>query len=317
MEARKLQHVGASYLISVPKHWVKSHSLDKGATVFVHERPDGLLVIAPSLLEEPLRRSMITEPENLSRNILAAYLSGYDVIAVNLGNAMTPSRKREVKRMAQFLVGVEIIEEDAAMMTLQCLIPRSIDLRTYLRRTYKIAAKMHEDAVRAFVNGDQELAQDVINRDDEVDRLYFLVVRQLRRAIASPTGDLLLSPLNLLDYRLVAKEVEAIADCCASIAAQVLADPPFPLPPAFRRLLEELSHQVLKAHQEAIRAVLEEDEERSRRVIAEKPSITRLIRRITEELAGQDTTALPVLDRVVHYLERIFESSIDIADLVI
>jgi len=245
VEARKLQRVGASYLISVPKHWVKVHTLDKGATVFVHERADGLLVIAPGLLEGPLRRSKITDPENLSRNILASYLYGYDVIEVNLGEAMTPPRKREVKRMAQFLVGVEIIEEDAAMMTLQCLIPRSIDLRTYLRRTYRIASKMHEDAIRAFVNGDQELAQDVINRDDEVDRLYFLVVRQLRRAIASPTGDLLLSPLNLLDYRLVAKEVEAIADCCANIAVQVVAGPKVPPPPAFRRLLKELSQQVL------------------------------------------------------------------------
>lgn len=318
MEARKLQRVGASFLISVPKRWVHSQGLEKGSTILVHERADGTLIIDPRLVEEPLRkRNVITVPDDVSRKILAAYLAGNDVIEVNLGKAMTPTLKREIKRTALFLVGVEIIEEDASTMTFQCLIPRSIDLQTYLRRIYGIAAKMHEDAVRAFIRNDQELAQDVINRDREVDRLYFLLVRQLRKAISSPTGDLLLSPLNLLDYRLVAKEVEAIADCGASIAEQIISEP-LPSPPTqFSKLFGELSRKVLKAHREAITAVLQQDASRARHVIEQKETIKKLIRRVTEVLAKQDTATLPILDRVFHYLERIFESSIDIADLVI
>jgi phosphate uptake regulator len=319
MEARKLQRVGASFLISVPKRWVKSHTLDKGSTILVHERADGMLIIDPGLAEEPVRRrNVISAPENAPRNILAAYLAGYDVIEVNLGNAMTPALKREIKSMALFLVGVEIIEEDAAKMTLQCLIPRTIDLRTYLQRTYGIAAKMHEDAIRAFIRKDSELAQDVINRDREVDRLYFLVVRQLRRAIASPAGDLLLSPLNLLDYRLVAKEVEAIADSGATIAEQIVSDPNSPRPPQqFVKLLRELSHQVLLAHRQAIAAVLQQETGLARNVIGQKDAVTKLVHRLTEILAHADTVSLALFNRVVHHLERIFESSVDIADLVI
>jgi phosphate uptake regulator len=190
-------------------------------------------------------------------------------------------------------------------------------LQTYLRRTYGIAAKMHEDAIHAFTRNDQELAQDVIARDREVDRLYFLVVRQLRKAIASPTGDLLLSPLNLLDYRLVAKEVEAIADGCASIAEQVVTEGYVMPPRPFSRVLIELSDQVLHAHREAISSVLQQNSARARQVIAQNKSISRLVVQITEVLAKQDTSVLPVFDRVIHNLERIFESSIDIADLVI
>lgn len=318
MEARKLQRVGASFLISVPKRWVKGHSLEKGSTLLVHERADGMLIISPGLAEEPIqRRSIITHPEDLSRTILASYLAGNDVIEVKLGDAMTSSLKQEVKRMALFLVGVEVIEEDWAMMTLQCLIPRSINLLTYLKRTYEIAAKMHEDAVRSFIRKDPELAQDVINRDQEVDRLYFLVVRQLRRAISSPTGDYLLSPLNLLDYRLVAKEVETIADCGVGIAEQALTKPSVSLNKEFSNVLNELSQHVILAHREAITAVLQQDEKRAYRVIKMKKELKDLIRRLTEVLVKQDTTFLPLLDRVVHYLERISESSIDIADLVI
>lgn len=318
MEARKLQRVGASFLISVPKRWVHTQGLEKGSTILVHERVDGLLIIDPGLVEEPPRkRNIITGPENVSRDILAAYLAGDDVIEVNLGKAMTPTLKREIKRTALFLVGVEIIEEDASTMTFQCLIPRSIDLQTYLRRIYGIAAKMHEDAVHAFIRNDQELAQDVVNRDREVDRLYFLLVRQLRKAISSPTGDLLLSPLHLLDYRLVAKEVEAIADCGASIAEQIISDPLPSTPTQFSKLFAELSRKVLKAHREAITAVLQQNASRARHVIGQKNDIIKLIRQVTEVLAKQDSATLPILDRVFHYLERIFESSIDIADLVI
>jgi phosphate uptake regulator len=318
MEARKLQRVGASFLLSVPKQWVEEQGLKKGSMILVHERADGMLIINPRLQEEPLRlRSVISDPSNVSRNILACYLAGNDVIEVNLGEAMTPTLKREVKGMAEFLVGVEIMEEEASSMTLQCMIPRSIDLRTYLRRTYGIAAKMHEDAIHAFIRNDQELAQDVIARDREVDRLYFLVVRQLRKAIASPSGDLLLSPLNLLDYRLVAKEVEAIADGCASIAEQVVTEGYIFPPRPFSQVLTKLSDQVLRAHREAITAVLQQNSVRARKVIAQKQSISKLVSEITEVLARQDLSVLQVFDRVIHNIERIFESSIDIADLVI
>ncbi|MFX1510051.1 MAG: PhoU domain-containing protein [Promethearchaeota archaeon] len=318
MEARKLQQVGASYLLSVPKHWVDNNGLKKGSMILVHERADGMLIIDPGLAEDPLRqRSEILEASNVAREILAGYLAGNDVIEINLGDAMTPALKREVKRMAEFLVGVEIMEEDASKMTLQCLIPRSINAITYLRRTYGIVTKMHEDAIRAFIRNDQELAQDVIDRDREVDRLYFLVVRQLRKAIASPIGDHLLSPLNLLDYRLVAKEVEAIADGCASIAEQ-LQSKDYVIPPRqFSQILRKLSEQVVSAHREAISAVLQQDNTRARHVIALKETTNALVTEITEFLAKQDMTVLPVYDRVVHNLERIFESSIDIADLVI
>ncbi len=107
MEARKLQQVGASYLLSVPKHWVDNNGLKKGSMILVHERADGMLIIDPGLAEDPLRlRSEIREASNVAREILAGYLAGNDIIEINLGDAMTPSLKREVKRMAEFLVGV-------------------------------------------------------------------------------------------------------------------------------------------------------------------------------------------------------------------
>jgi phosphate uptake regulator len=115
----------------------------------------------------------------------------------------------------------------------------------------------------------------------------------------------------------VAKEVEAIADGSAGIAEQVLSQVYVTPPRQFSRVMSQLSEQVVLAHREAITAVLQQDNTRARQVIASQEMINSLVIEITEVLAKQDTSVLPVYDRVVHNLERIFESSIDIADLVI
>ena len=45
---------------------------------------------------------------------------------------------------------------------------------------------MIRDAANSFVYGDVELAKNVIERDDESNRLYFLLVRILRTIIQNP-----------------------------------------------------------------------------------------------------------------------------------
>jgi phosphate uptake regulator len=45
---------------------------------------------------------------------------------------------------------------------------------------------MLEDVMRTLRDHDLELATDIIQRDDEVDRFYLLTVRQLKAAIEDP-----------------------------------------------------------------------------------------------------------------------------------
>ncbi|HIE13975.1 TPA: phosphate uptake regulator PhoU [Candidatus Bathyarchaeota archaeon] len=44
---------------------------------------------------------------------------------------------------------------------------------------HMMALSMHKDAIMALAEKNISLAHDVMQRDDEVDRLYFFVVRQL------------------------------------------------------------------------------------------------------------------------------------------
>ena len=45
---------------------------------------------------------------------------------------------------------------------------------------FLIAGSMQKDAVRALKTGDSDLALDVSQRDDEVDRLDLLISKQFR-----------------------------------------------------------------------------------------------------------------------------------------
>jgi len=101
---------------------------------------------------------------------------------------MTPDVREEVSTAIRKLVGLEIVEEDATSMTVQSLLqPASMPVKSTLRRAYALAANMHREAEVALVRRDADLAVSVERRDDEVDRLYFLMVRQLRPALRKPS----------------------------------------------------------------------------------------------------------------------------------
>jgi len=93
-----------------------------------------------------------------------------------------------------------------------------------LRRNYAIVAGMNRDAAASFINGDLQLAKSVIARDDESNRLYFLLVRILRTIIQAPSlsEKLGITSIECLDYRLAASLIEAIGDACVQMAAKTI-----------------------------------------------------------------------------------------------
>ena len=87
-----------------------------------------------------------------------------------------------------------------------------------------IASGMVQDAVASLQSGDLSLAEEVSQRDDEVDRFYHFIVRQLNmavrnRAIIEEVG--LLAARDCLGYRLAVKSIERVADHAAGIARLV------------------------------------------------------------------------------------------------
>jgi len=89
-----------------------------------------------------------------------------------------------------------------------------------ITRMRLIAKSMLEDAVTALIENDDDIARDVIERDDDVDRLWLVVSRIFRATLRSPRAveELGVSREACFDFHSSARQLERIADHAVKIS---------------------------------------------------------------------------------------------------
>jgi len=227
METRKVYVSGGStYVISLPKKWVKKTDLKAGDSLVVTEQ-GGSLLVGTSISEKKsttkeVRISQMMSGEALERMIIALYLVGYDTIKVRLDRKDHLPYRKSIRKMLDYLIGIEILEDTNDSMTLEIMVDyRRMTTMQILQRMYSINKSMLLDLGKALKKEDVGLAKDVMVREREVDRLYFLVVRQLKSAVEYPQIAQKLGIENQRDclgYRITVKVLERIADHIENIA---------------------------------------------------------------------------------------------------
>lgn len=322
MEYRRLQmSKGGSYLLSLPKGWVIRTGLKGGDVLRLEEGEGATLTIRTEGAVEPEKGAtqVIREAEGLERQIRSNYLYGIDTIVVDLGKKMTPAIRDQIKGAIQKLIGLEVVEEDGGSVTIQCLLqPTSMPIRSTLRRANVLASDMHKEAEEALAQFDTDLARSVIKRDDEVDRLYFLMVRQLRLALRNPTvaEKLGVSPSECLDLRMAAKYVETIADLAVAVAAAV---PKLDRKDADREIVEalkELSRSAYGIHEDASQALFKQDVKSAEYVMTLAKQLGEKLAAVNEMLTNRQPRMAPLLDSIAMYLYQIGSHGVDLAELV-
>ncbi len=223
MELRKIQKTrGGTFFVTLPKEWAVKNGINQGSVVSASITSDGHLIIDPQYNLEPTPQTIVLKPSpHLSREIIGKYLLGYDIIRVEPKDRITVEQREAIKETSSRLIGLEIIEEDYNKIVMQCLLePSALPPEKVLRREHLITSGMFNDALIALIEGDVQLAKNVVSRDNEADRLYFLLVRILRTVIQNPglSEKLEISPIDCLDYRLTASLVESVGDLSSQIA---------------------------------------------------------------------------------------------------
>jgi len=322
MDLRKVQKASSgTFFVCLPKGWAERSGINRGSVVSVSERVDGRLVIDAKYGTERAPEVAVVKPGPLLyREIMGKYLLGYDVIRVEGKERISVEDRGRVKETVSRLVGLEIVEEDYMRIVMQCLLePSSFPPEKILRREYSIAAGMHRDAVSALVDGDVHLARNVVARDDEVNRLYFLLVRILRTVIQNPglSEKLGILPIDCLDYRLAASLVESIGDQSVLVAQKALGLEGTELKKDVLGAVTKLHGFAFDAHEKALRALFDRDVAlaESLRVEGRKRfvSVFQEVEGVVGSLSGE---VAPHVLAVVSFLGRIFDAGVDIADLV-
>ena len=320
-EMRKVQRTpSGTFFVCVPKAWAKRHGLERGDIVAVNETSDGRLLIDPKYGVEHAPRTITLGPgPYLNREIVGKYLLGFDIIRVEAEKRISFEVREVVKKTVNHLIGLEIVEEDYSGIVLQCLLdPSGFPPEKILRRGYAIAAGMHRDVVNALVDRDVHLARSVIARDDEVNRLYFLLVRILRTVLQNPSlsEKLGVRQIECLDYRLAASLVEAIGDECVRAALKTVELKDTKLTEDLKKLFVNFHMACFEAHENALKAFFVGDIDLAESVKDMREKVEKTLAEIEKVARAQSLDVVPQILAVASNLRQIYEHSVDIADLV-
>lgn len=269
MEARKVQRVGYSTLtVSLPRDWVEEVKLKAGDIVSIKREDDGSLKLIPGTehKREEVKNCIVNAdlcnaPNLLTRVITANYILGHDTIQVLARDELKKTHLEEIRATTQRLTGLSIVEQTLKQVTLQSFVdPTRFPIYGLMRRLHIIISSMLDVSIKALVERRTELATEVAHMEEESDRIYWLIVRQLLlairdRSVGSKIG--IESPMHIPGNRVVAKTLEEMADSAESIAIEVLALKDREI--SSETILNDISkyeNQVMKISEHTLKALL-------------------------------------------------------------
>lgn len=266
MHIRRLVKAGpASHTVSLPKDWLEKNQLSKGSTIYVHEQSDNELLITPHLDAQPVTQKTVVINidgkglDTIQREITAAYVNNASSIDL-LGEDIAKHAK-EVRRMLHDFVALEISEQSATKITAKDLLNlQEISVDKSIKRMDIIVRTMLQDSL-STASG-KNLSESVSVRDEDVNRLYFLLVRLLKNAIKNPNtaAQLDLSSDSVLQQWMLVHHLEQLADATKSACAECV-DLSAKSKKQVQGILAQLEHDyrdVMKAVHEKDKALADE-----------------------------------------------------------
>ncbi|MFA4862116.1 PhoU domain-containing protein, partial [Methanoregula sp.] len=231
MEIRRVQMTGgSSFVVTLPKTWADEQKIKKNDPVGLVIQPDGTLLVTKSVTEEPLQRTKkidiatVSDPAFLFRLLIGTYITGFSMIRITSKQRFPPFVRTVVRDFTQMTIGQEVVEETEEVIAIKDLLnPAEMPFENTIRRMFVIVKTMHEDAIAALAAHNRTLADDVVARDMDVDRLNWLIARQTNmimqnNALARKMG---ISPGMAMHYYILSRIIERVGDHAVRIAENV------------------------------------------------------------------------------------------------
>ena len=224
-ESRKLQKTGGSTLIvSLPKKWITENKLKAGSEVRLTEQPNSTIIIDHNQTNLRKKISVVKcndeESQHLFRDLIGVYLAGGTEIKVIGNPRLTVKERKTIRKFSASVIGMEIIEEEATQAILTDMSnPGALPFRTAIKRLYKIVSAMYNDSI-LILEGSEDLAADVVDRDKEADKLQWFIERQFNMMLENSnlSRQLEASSFEGVVYSNVARYLERIADHACRLA---------------------------------------------------------------------------------------------------
>ena len=315
---RRLQKIGSSMLVSLPKEWIDANNLNKSNQVEIETNQNNLS-IRTQLSKRPSKEVEISYPlsegEGIVPTITGAYLLGFDIIRIVGKSSISINDRESVRGSMRKLVGLEIIDEDAANISIQFLLDEtSINPQNILKRMSSIALGMFNDVVLSLKNGDKTNLEAVANRDAEINRQYFLLVRLIRSTIMDTrlAGIFNLENIDILDYRIAANTLEIAGDTVVELSKSLIKSN---LSKVELKKLYDFAKDIDEIQIKSIDSFISNNRMLAINAIKLQRSNSTKISKIRSSLESEKQISLALFD-IIYMFEKILQSWSDITDLV-
>ncbi|MDY6965903.1 MAG: phosphate uptake regulator PhoU [Halobacteriota archaeon] len=323
---RKIQTSGSgSYYVTLPRVWVERNKIKKGDTIDIVCNGVDLHLIPPEKdvrkdLEKSLNLKNFSDFSLLERAIVNCYVQGYDVINIISEKTIPRERKDLIKNVVlPKLMGTGISEESSNILKIRVLIdPTKFPVNDIMKRIFNLVYSMHKDAIRSLEEIDNELAEDVIGRIGEVDKLYRLMLRQLMipTYCKVSTEMMCTSRRECFTGAIAARDISRMAFYAVDIASQVKELKKGVIDKEIMGSLLKLSNLGMEMQEKAIEAFFNNDFRSANDIIEEIDPVRDLDYSIVEKISKgvadpKTSTALTIISRDIR---RIASYAVAIAD---
>ena len=326
-EKRKIQLTGGStYTISLPIKWAREAGVKQGDELSLVQRNDKSLVLSPlKEKEEQIKYAelVLSEKESFEGNfryLIAHYLVGYDVVKLlSPGGFEAEARKRIKEEVRKRLIGMEVVGESSKEIVLKSFLKyEDFPLRDAIQSMYKIIVSMLEDAISALEKSDLNRAKDVIERDNEIDRFYLLIVRQLKAVISDPELAKKIGETRQRDslgYRIIVKNMERMGDHVESIARNSM----LMSSSAGIKSIKEIGSRTIALFTKTLASLSDLDIKKANEAIQDAKQLSEEVESVNEHIMAEKWSAHDKIHAIfiMESLERIAKYCEDIAEVTI
>lgn len=315
---RRLQRIGSSILVSLPKEWVVANNLDKSSQVELETGQDSISISANKEMR-PTKELAISYPlpkdENIVADITGAYLLGYDIIHITSKSIIPGEDREKIRNSMRRLVGMEIIEEDASNINMQFLLDATtLNPEKILKRMSSIALGMYDDVSNGLILDDKSNLQTLSKRDVEVNRQYFLLVRLIRSTLVDKrlANVFNLENIDILDYRVAANLLENAGDTIVELANFIYNSS---LSNEHLKKIFNVVQNFNVLAEKSIDAFTKPDRRLAIEAISLHKKYQENLSKLRNTIGNKKQIPIDLLD-LVYMFERIAKSWADVADLV-
>lgn len=327
MEIRRVQFTGgSSYVMTLPKEWIDAQKIKKNDPLGIEVQPDGTLLVTTAIDREPAQRVKEfdlegnIEPAYLFRLLIGAYIAGYTTIIIQSKERIPPFVRTVVRDFTQMTIGQEVVEENDSVIILKDLLnPSEMPFANSLKRMFVIVKAMHRDAIVAIRSRNTSLAADVTARDNDVDRLHWLIARQTHMilsniALSKKMG---VSPVMAVHYSVISRIIERIGDHAERIVdnANVILDRD--LDPLIVSKISKASELSIDIFDHSIMSFFDNDIKKAHKNIESVKALEDICEEINNLVLLQETSDAVALGYITESIRRAGEYAADISENVI